>query len=184
MRFSTAVAALAGTAAAFPAMQVERRGDWCISPKEAQHAADIFQELIQNYSDELARTALTVDFEDWSSSVNQIINMVAPPGTPELDLLGPTFASRAEFIAGQGTQPEIPFEQLGVVNGCDSVSMRWYTSDSAAGQPTKADDLPVVGNVVMHVVEGGDYGFKIKAIYSEFNSAAWLINLGKSIILS
>ena len=181
MRFLTPlVAALAGSAIAAPFISdLEKRGGWCISEKDAQKAADIFQELIQDYSNKLALEALTPDYEDWSSSVNIIINLVSPEHLP---LLGPTFVGRAAFIAGQGTQPHIPFKQLGVVYGCDSVSLRWYTSDSAAGQPTKSDSLPVVGNVFMHVVKaapGDAYNFRIKATYSEFDSAAWLINLGE-----
>lgn len=40
---------------------------------------------------------------------------------------------------------------------------------------------PVVGNAILEVVpntEGGDYKFRVKTIYSEFSSGAWLVNLG------
>lgn len=45
-----------------------------------------------------------------------------------------------------------------------------------------ASSQPVVGNGIMHVVPAEEsnesYNFRIKELYSEFNAAAWLINLG------
>jgi hypothetical protein len=49
-------------------------GQYCMSEEDAEQAADIFRELIQNYSDELALAALTEDFVDYSSAVAIIIN--------------------------------------------------------------------------------------------------------------
>jgi len=39
----------------------------------------------------------------------------------------------------------------------------------------------VIGNVIMQVVPaeaGAKYRFRVKTLYSEFNSAAWLVNMG------
>lgn len=182
MYFTTPLlAALISTTLAAPTTVLSTRAHagYCLSDHDAQQAADIFQELIQNYSDRLARESLTKDFVDYSSAVNIIINLV---GEGDLRLPGPTFVGRRAFIEAQGSQPEIPFKQLNLFHGCDSVSLRWLTTRSAAGQPTEADNLPVVGNVIMETVpsEPGDvHNFRIKTIYSEFNTAAWLINLGK-----
>ena len=151
---------------------------FCMSDSDAQDAADIFQELIQNYSDKLAKKTLTKDFKDYSSAVNIIMN--SGNEGPKI-LTEPTFNTRKEFMDGQGSQPEIPFEQLNVFHGCDSVSVRWTTSRSAAGQATETDDLPVVGIAILETVAAGPndkYNFRIKTIYSEFNAAAWLVNLG------
>lgn len=106
-----------------------------MSDSDAQQAADIFQELIQNYSDELALAALSKDFVDYSSSVAIIIN---GGDNDPLDITQPVFTGRANFMAGQGSQPEIPFTQLQIFHGCDSVSMRWMTSRSAKGQDSEA----------------------------------------------
>ena len=114
------------------------QGAQCLTKAEGEEAADVFRLLIQEYSDELALEWLTEDFVDWSSSVNGIINGGGDTPKP---LDQPTFASRQEFMDGQGSQPEIPFETLGVWVGCDFASMRWTTSDSAAGQETKAAEL-------------------------------------------
>lgn len=110
----------------------------CLSKEEGEEAADVFRMLIQEYSDEIALEYLTEDFVDWSSSVLGIIN---GGGDQPKDLEAPAFSSRQEFMDGQGSQPEIPFEKIQVWVGCDFVTMRWKTADSAAGQPTKAASI-------------------------------------------
>ena len=59
--------------------------------------------------------------------------------------------------------------------------MRWYSTRSAKGQPTEVSRIPVVGNVIIETVEaapGDKYNFRIRQIFSELNTAAWLLNLG------
>ena len=107
---------------------------YCLSDDDAQQAADIFQQLIQEYSDELALSALTEDFADYTSAVAIIIN--GGDGEP-MSMEEPLFVGRQAFMDAQGSQPQIPFEQLNVFHGCDSVSMRWVTRRSANGQPTE-----------------------------------------------
>lgn len=114
------------------------QGSQCLSQAEGEEAADVFRALIQEYTAEIALEYLTEDFVDWSSSVNGIINGGGDTPKP---LDQPTFASRQEFMDGQGSQPQIPFEKIRVWVGCDFVSMRWSTSDSAAGQEAKAAEL-------------------------------------------
>ena len=82
-------------------------GTWCLSAEQAQQASDIFRTLIQEYSDEFALEALTEDFVDWTSAVNIIRNRGNdyPFVVNEV-----SFASRAEFMAAQGSQPQIPFD--------------------------------------------------------------------------
>lgn len=46
----------------------------CLTQSEGEEAADVFRQLIQEYSDEVALKYLTKDFVDVSSSVNGIIN--------------------------------------------------------------------------------------------------------------
>ncbi|KAK4547839.1 hypothetical protein LTR36_010558 [Oleoguttula mirabilis] len=150
----------------------------CVTDEDAEVIADIFRLLIQSYSDELALAALTEDFVDWASSVNILMNGGAQ--FPK-NITGPTFSGRQAFMDGQGSQPEIPFTKLHVFHGCDSVSMNWLTERSAAGQKTEVASIPVVGNVILTVVPaeaGSEYNFRINNIYSEFNTAAWIVNLG------
>lgn len=79
--------------------------------------------------------------------------------------------------------------------------MRWLTTRSAMGQPTEAAAIvsrtsqqdfsqiflhsstiqPVPGLVILETEpaeEGNPYKYRIHTIYSEFNAAAWLVNLG------
>ena len=74
-----------------------------------------------------------------------MVETYADPSTYQLsdplDITQPVFTGRHNFMAGQGSQPEIPFKQLAVFHGCDSVSMRWLTKRSAKGQETEADRI-------------------------------------------
>jgi hypothetical protein len=86
---------------------IDRRGDApCMCREDAERVAGNFKDLINlDFNKTLAREAMTVDFVDFSDGVNELINA----GCPGPNTLGqPTFGSRAEFIAGQSTQPPIP----------------------------------------------------------------------------
>ncbi|KAF7185905.1 hypothetical protein HII31_12778 [Pseudocercospora fuligena] len=149
----------------------------CLTEAQAEDAAEIFQSLIRAYTDELALEALTEDFIDYSSAVNIIRNRGndAPFVVNEA-----TFVGRAAFMAAQGAQPLIPFDLLGIRYGCDFVTVRWQTLRSAQGQATESNDIPVVGLGVLNTVPDSEniYGFRVQELWSEFNSAAWLVNNG------
>ncbi len=74
-------------------------GKYCLSDSDAEEAADIFRELIQNYNDEIALAALTEDFIDYSSAVNIIRN--GGDGEP-FEVEKPTFVGREEFMVSTG----------------------------------------------------------------------------------
>merc|ERR1712029_377783 len=139
----------------------------CLTDEEAENMADVFRQLIQSYSDELAMNALTEDFVDYASVVNSLMNRGAQ--FPK-NITGPTFDGRQAFMDGQGSQPEIPFETLNVFHGCRTVTVRWLTTDSAAGQPTKQAEIPVVGIAAMEVVpaepENEQYNWRIEALFT------------------
>ncbi|KAI6844417.1 hypothetical protein KC332_g3692 [Hortaea werneckii] len=151
----------------------------CVTDEEAENMADVFRQLIQDYSDELALNALTEDFVDYASVVNSLMNRGAQ--YPK-NITGPTFDGRQEFMDGQGSQPKIPFTTLNVFHGCRTVTVRWKTERSANGQPTEQAMIPVVGIAAMELVpaepENEQYNWRIEALYSEFNSLAWAVNLG------
>jgi len=151
----------------------------CVTDEEAENMADVFRQLIQDYSDELALNALTEDFVDYASVVNSLMNRGAQ--YPK-NITGPTFDGRQAFMDGQGSQPKIPFTTLNVFHGCRTVTVRWMTERSANGQPTEQAMIPVVGIAAMELVpaepENEEYNWRIEALYSEFNSLAWAVNLG------
>lgn len=106
----------------------------CLTSDDADEVAELFRQLIQGYTLELTNEALTEDFIDYSSAVNIIRNR---GGEGPLVVNGITFASREEFSAGHGRQPNIPFDTLNVWYGCSHTSVRWQTLRSGNGQPTE-----------------------------------------------
>lgn len=165
-----AFAGLIGLAAATPA----RRGHpECVDDTAAQRVASNFKKLINSYSNSSAAQFMTTDFHDYSDSVNELINSGCPNGPQPLG--SATFDSLTSFEAGQGSQPNIPFEILNVWHGCDFVTMRWVSSAPGTVQPEEQ----VTGIVVMEVCPGdATEPWKIDTVYSEFNSGAWLYDLG------
>lgn len=79
-----------------------------------------------------------------------------------------TFDSLASFKAGQGSQPPIPFEILNLWHNCDTVTIRWKSAMSPA---------QVTGIIVIEAVQQNGK-WMIQTVYSEFNSGAWLVDLG------
>lgn len=77
-------------------------------------------------------------------------------------------------MAGQGSQPDIPFDILNLWHTCDTVIIRWRTTVSS-GAPEF-----VTGIIVMETEhqKSTSEPFLIKTVYSEFNSGAWLVDLG------
>lgn len=140
----------------------------CLTYEQASTVADHFKTLINDYSDAAADEYLTVDFTDYSDSVSELINSGCTGPQP---LGEATFTSREAFKAGQGSQPNIPFELLNLWHTCDTVVIRWRT--------TVQDGAPqfVTGLIVMET-EYVDGEFLIDTVYSEFNSGAWLVDLG------
>jgi hypothetical protein len=69
--------------------------------------------------------------------------------------------------------------------------MVWQSSRSGQGQETEAAAVPVVGVAVLETeptsmstgiererAEAGGYNYRIHTLWSEFNTAAWLVNNG------
>jgi len=156
----------------------------CVSSAEADEIATDYAELIVNYSDALADAVLAVNFTDYSESVNTLINS-CPQGdaAQPLPLLAPTFTSREQFKIGQGQQPSINFERLNLWSTCDTVIVRWQTTNTAPIPEPK----PVVGLISMEVIKntnGTGKPWSIHTVYSEFDAGAWLQNLVEAGICS
>lgn len=147
----------------------------CLTDASALRVANNFRESIANYSEALALRIFTEDFLDYSDGVNELMNGGCPNGPKTLG--SPTFSSLAEFIAAQGTQPPIPFEILNVWHNCETVTMRWRSSQPGFVEPAQL----VTGIIVLETRYAGkkkEEPFLIKTVYSEFNSGAWLYDLG------
>ena len=110
-------------------------------------------------------------------TITYIYHLFVDLTNPQLGVL--TFASKAEFLAAQGAQPNIPFKILNLWNTCDTVIIRWLSAQSP---------LPVQGISIATVQpaiagQGGGVGvgpqkWQINRVLAEVNSGAWLGNLG------
>ncbi|KAI5264533.1 hypothetical protein E4T47_08742 [Aureobasidium subglaciale] len=148
----------------------------CISDADASLIATSFGLTISNYTEALAVQLFTTNFTDQSDSVNTLIH---EPGLQAQDLGPLTFSSKADFLAGQGAQPPVPFEILDLWHTCDTVILRWLSAQT----PYSVQGISIAS--VVHAVEGQGGGFgigtqkwQISRIVAEFNSGAWLGNLG------
>lgn len=148
--------------------------DTCMTYDQAQTVAGNFKSLIAAYSDADAEAWMTENFQDYSDSVTELINSGCTGPQP---LGSVTFASRADFMKGQGSQPPIPFEILNLWYACEGpVVIRWTSAQSPE---------VVTGNIVVETERNtgaqgatGNEPWLIKTVYSEFNSGSWLVNLG------
>jgi hypothetical protein len=175
---SIAVASLlALSASARPAVEKRHGSGYCLSSAEAQQVATNYGTLIASYSTDLANAALAPSFTDYSESVNSLIDE-CPQGSAavNLPLLSPSFTNRSAFELGQGQQAPINFNQLDIWHSCDTVVIRWETTNTA----NITNVRPVVGIIVMETSQapaGNQYPYYIQNVYSEFDAAAWLENI-------
>ncbi|WPH01323.1 Hypothetical protein R9X50_00416200 [Acrodontium crateriforme] len=142
----------------------------CLTSVEAQQVADNFKQLISNYTSIFANETLAADFQDYSDSVSTLIDNGCNNAPQPLGVA--TFASRADFEKDQSSQPSIPFEQLNIWNNCNNVFIRWRTALTPEN---------VTGIIVLEVkpnLTSAKQTWLIKTVFSEFNSGAWLVDLG------
>jgi len=156
---------------------LEKRAATCMTTSNAVKVAQNFRSLIHDeFNTTLAQTALTKDFVDYSDSVIELINSGC---TGPVALTTPTFTSRKAFIAGQSSQPPIPFKILNLWHTCSTVIIRWRAS--APGTITTTQE-PVTGIIVLETQpnknKASDQPYLIQTVFSEFNSGAWLYDLG------
>jgi len=140
-------------------------GSRCMNKAEAQQVATNFGDLLTNYTESLANASLTSNYHDYTDSVIELINSGC---TTPVTLGSATFSSRASFEAGQSGQGAIPYEQLNIWHTCDTVFLRWRSAMS----PEEVTGIIVAECVYTHNT------WKIETLYSEFNSGAWLVDLG------
>lgn len=165
-----AAAALISTAAAAPSGWA----DWapasnpatCLTNATATSLMNGFASLISDYNTDVANTILADDLVDWSDSINELSGAA---------LGSATFPSKAAFEAGQGAQPQVPFIPVALeAVTCDTIAFRWIVT------------LPpntVKGITILKTEnsQGQADTWQIKTIFTEFNSIAWLQDIGGSV---
>jgi len=173
MRFSTIAApvTLAAVASAAPAL-FARDYDSCISNEVAIGIQTGWISTLTNFDLATAQNLLYPGLVDFSDSINYIAGI--PLGSV-------TFPSAQAYEAGQGAQPPIGFTVLGTdAITCDGViALRWT---GAVG----SQQLPANGITILKAIKVGNddvvgpTGWQLAEIHTEFNSAAWIVDLGGS----
>lgn len=133
-------------------------------PETVAALVNSYAQVVGNYTDALASAFLASDFTDVSDSINTLAG---------LPLGGATFSSKQAFMASQEAQPRIPLAVTGTYAVThDTAVIRYTQTFGAAG-------LPVAGiSILRFVCE--DAQWKLKTIWTEFNSLVYSEDIGAS----
>lgn len=183
LSFLTAALAVGASASPFSTLFKRHHGGGygeCLDESTATTVANNFRATIAEPFDvSFVKATFTRDFTDYSDSVNELINSGCPNGPATLG--SATFPSRAAFIAGQSQQAPITFNILNQWYTCDTVIIRWQTPNPGFVDP----EQPVTGIIVIETKpnqrpdgSASSQPFLIETVYSEFNSGAWLYDIG------
>ncbi|KAM0804921.1 hypothetical protein BDR22DRAFT_885015 [Usnea florida] len=170
--FSTILVSISGLALA--ALAVPGRGNAdlgnsCLNNSDAQTLANNFGWLISSwtlntsYSQSLANVSIATQIHDYSDSIRDLESRGCAVGPQPLD------NSSAAFDADQLKVPPFPLRILNLWHSCDVITFRWVSAQT----PDR-----VVGIVVLETVLAPTGRRMISAVYSEFNTAAWFVNIG------
>lgn len=85
-----------------------------------------------------------------------------------------TFSSKQAFITGSGSQPPLVLQTLDQFNSCNAISWRWI---SVTGTGNNVEKVKGIDN--FYINSQG----QIKTTYAEFNSGAWLADLGLPAVI-
>jgi hypothetical protein len=162
---------LAASATAMPSSQPARRDttQCCLSKDTAAKLVDTFDSLLTAYSNQTANSILANDFSYTSDSTNFLAGI--PLGSV-------TFPSKTAFEASQSQQPNIQLSVIAIdAVTCNVVAYRWKAN---VGGPDVVKGI----NVLYAEFVGSDQyavgptGWQVQQAFSEFNSAAWVIDIG------
>ncbi|EXJ89688.1 hypothetical protein A1O3_02755 [Capronia epimyces CBS 606.96] len=136
----------------------------CLSPAQATSIVNTFASLLTapqapDFTSK-ANALLADSFTDTSGSINFLAGQ---------NISAVTFPSKAAFIGGQGAQPPIPsLTTLDIFYTCDKIAWRWVA------QGIGSDQYEVKGIDTFTITHSG----QISAVFAEFNSGAWLADIG------
>ena len=138
----------------------------CLCEDSATYLVNGFASLISAYNNATANAILANNLVDYSDSILSL------QGLP---LGGPAFPSKAAFEAGQGAQPAVPFNVIAIESfNCDTIAFRWNVT--LPPNPVKGITILKASNS-----QGQKNTWQISTIFTEFNSIAWLQDIGGSV---
>ena len=138
----------------------------CLKPADTEALVAAYQRLIAAYKPEDADKYLTANFIEYSDSINSLAGI--PLGSP-------TFPNRDAFKAAQASNPPFPLAFQGEpAVACTKISLIW------SGVFGKGN--PVRGIAILETIKEGEE-WKISRLDTEFNSIAWLLDIGGLINL-
>lgn len=138
----------------------------CLTNATASYLSNGYGLLLSAYTNATANSLLAADFTDTSDSINWLAGI--PLGSA-------TFASKAAFIAGQGTQPPIGFSIQSIMFSCTQVAFRWTATVGLKKFPAKGINMFTASNL-----NNTAAGWQIKTMYSEFDVGAWEVDIGRT----
>ncbi|KAK8863448.1 hypothetical protein PGQ11_009683 [Apiospora arundinis] len=138
----------------------------CLTPDAVDKITKKYAQAIGNYTEALADSFLTSDFTDTSDSINVLAGI--PLGST-------TFPTKDAFKQGQSQLPKIPLvvKSVNAVT-CDTVVLRWTQTFGNPADPKPAQGISIL--VLVH--KDGDW--KLKTLFTEFNSLTYFTNTGGS----
>lgn len=178
MRVSSALALAASLLAGSAVAQswAQPRDAFCLCDSDADQIGQDFADLISNFNQTFAEQVLAPDYTDQSDSVNTLIDN---GGTSPIPLGALTFATKAAFISASAQQPPVPFKILQTWHTCDTVIIRWVANPPTAPGVSSAEQVQGFDALIVEPSTTGFQPYQIKTTYGEFNSGAWLVDLGK-----
>jgi len=164
-----APASLIGLAAALPSPS--KRGEECLPYGTAVQLVNAFVSTLTNFEASVAENLLAPNFTDTSDSINFLAGI--PLGSV-------TFPSAEAFIEGQGSQAAIGLQVLNIdAVTCDGVIVfRWIAEVAEQIDSVKGIDILYAVKSGPDCYTVGPTGYQLDAVYSEFNSAAWVLDIG------
>jgi len=139
----------------------------CLTPDAASSLVTGFASLLTDFNATVANKLLASNFTDTSDSIDWL-------GGFPLDTT--TFPSKEAFIDGQGSQPSIGFQVLSIdAVTCNVIAFRWVAQVGSKQYEVKGINILYAINTA-----GTQSGWQIQTVYSEFNSAAWVVDIGRS----
>lgn len=170
----TAALGLVGCATAMPSNQrrttVSVSTDCCLTQDVATQIVSQFDSLLTNYSNNTANNILANDFSYTSDSTNFLAGI--PLGST-------TFPSKAAFEASQSQQANIELSVIAIdAVTCNVIAYRWNAGVASHKDPVKGINILYAEFVGSDPDAVGPKGWQVGKAYSEFNSAAWVIDIG------